>query len=49
MDPKQAMAILADVCRQFRGTLTDHEKVQTALATVNAFVFPAPVDPIKPE
>jgi hypothetical protein len=56
MDLKQALAILADVCRQFRGTLTDHEKIQTALAAVaqeielkrNLVPVPpaAPADPV---
>jgi len=49
MDLKQAMAILADVCRQFRGTLADHNNIQTALATVGEALNPAtPLDP-KPE
>jgi hypothetical protein len=55
MDPKQAMAILTDVCQQFRGTLADHNIIQTALTTVGQEIelkrnfVPVPLAPVKPE
>jgi hypothetical protein len=59
MDLKQALAILADVCSKYRGTLAEHNTLQTALAVVaqeielkrNLVPVPpaAPADPIKPE
>jgi hypothetical protein len=55
MSLEQAMAILADVCRQFRGTLADHNNIQTALTTVGQEIelkrnfVPVPLAPVKPE
>jgi len=49
MNPEQAIAVLSDVCKQFRGTLADHNAIQTALAMAKDALIPAiPLDP-KPE
>lgn len=53
MTIEQALTILRQVARQFRGTLDDHQQVQAALACIDAELRedtpPAKVDDINEE
>ena len=46
MEKKQALQIIAQVCAVYRGTLQEHQALQTALQVINegeAVVVDAPV------
>ncbi len=40
MEIQEALALLARVCEQYRGTLQDHQTIQAAFETVSEAVTP---------
>lgn len=45
MTKEQAIEILKQVCAQFKGTLSEHQQIQAALAVITSVSLPEPSGP----
>ena len=44
MTSEQAMTIILQIARQFRGTLDEHQQIQAALQCIDTALQPPPTD-----